>query len=153
MGPNFPGGSPSGGPWTHDDGGGKRRKRKKKGFFRCLVELIVGVILTFAFCALALALPLLLQFDPWDAQQFVDASGDGLRGTMAAKVDAFMDGWRHKQGMSEMTFFHDGKSITFTDTNGTLTGMDANGYDYDEGGEYESDLAEMRRILKEWGLD
>ena len=52
-----------------------------------------------------------------------------------------------------MTFSHDGRKITFTDGNGTLAGIEAEGYDYGDGEEYESDLAEARRLLKEWGLD
>lgn len=144
MGPNFPGGYPPGGQWTHD-GGGKRRRRKKKGFLGHCWDVIVWVLVAFAIVIAVDAIPLLLGFDPWDAADFVDAPG-------LAKIDAFMDGWRHKQGISEMTFSHDGKTITFTDTNGTLTGIEAEGYDYGDGEEYESDLAEARRILEEWGL-
>ena len=147
MGPNIPGGCPPGGQWPRDDGGGRRRRRKKKGgFLKFMGDLILCVVGTLLFCALVFAIPLFLGFDPVDAADFVDAPG-------LAKIDAFMDGWRHKHGISEMTFSHNGRSITFTDNNGTLSDIDAEGYDYDESGELESDLAEARRILKEWGLD
>ena len=145
MAPNFPGGYPPGGQWTHDSGGKRRRRKKKGGFLKFIRDLIVAALAAFAISALILAIPLFLGFDPWDAERFVEAPG-------LAKINAFMDGWRHKHGISEMTFSHDGRSITFTDTNGTLTGIDAEGYDYGDGGEYESDLAEARRILDEWGL-
>lgn len=146
----FPGGYPPGGSYSvteyGDGGGGRRRRRKKKGgFLKFIGDLIVCAVVTLAFCALVFAIPLFLGFDPWDAADFVDAPG-------LAKIDAFMDGWRHKRGISEMTFSHDGRKITFTDTNGTLTGIEAEGYDYGDGEEYESDLAEARRILEEWGL-
>lgn len=148
MGPNIPGvPMPHGGGGSGGGGGGKRRKRKKKGgALKFARGLIAAVILAFAISALILALPLFLGFDPADAADFADAPG-------LEKIDAFMDGWRHKHGISEMTFSHDGRTITFTDDNGTLTGIAAEGYDYDEGGELESDFAEARRILREWGLD
>lgn len=146
MGPNFSGGYPPGGQWTRDDGGGKRRRRKKKGgFLKFMGDLIVAALVAFAIVIAIFALPYLFKFIPGDIMAFDSAVG-------FEKIDAFRDGLRHKHGISEMTFSHDGRSITFTDTNGTLTGIDAEGYDYGDGGEYESDLAEARRILDEWGL-
>ena len=145
MRPNFPGGYPPGGQWTRDDGGGRWRRRKKKGgFLKAVGGLIACVVVTFAVSALILALPLLLDFDPWDAAEFVDAPG-------FAKIDAFLDGWWHKQGMGEITFSHDGRSITIFDDNGALSGVERSGYGDDDDG-FAADLAEARRILKEWGL-
>ena len=152
MEPNFPGGPPPGGYGSYsvteyDDGGGRRRRRKKKGgFLKAVGDLIVWLLIAAALVLALFGAPLLMGFDPYDAANFVDAPG-------LAKIDAFMDGWRHKQGISEMTFSHDGKSITFTDTNGTLTGVEAEGYGYDDADELESDIEEARRILHEWGLD
>ena len=138
MGPNIPG-------VPVPDG--KSRKRKKKGgFLRRCRDLTVSLLVCAALVLAVFAVPLLLGFDPMDAANFVDAPG-------LAKIDAFMDGWRHKRGISEMTFSHNGRTITFTDDNGTLTGIDAEGYGYADGGDFESDLDEARRILKEWGLD
>ena len=139
MRPNFSGGHPPGGQWTRDDGGGGRRKRKKKGgFVKAVGGLIMSVVASFAVSGLVLALPLFLDFDPWDAADFVGAPG-------FAKIDAFMDGWRHKHGISEITFSHDGRTVTFTDDNGELSGPSGDGT--------ESDIEEARRILREWGLD
>ena len=132
-------------PIPHGGGGGRRRKRKK-GFLRYCWELIMWVLVAFAIVIAIFALPYLFKFSPGDIMAFDSAVG-------FEKIDAFRDGLRHKRGISEMSFSHDGRSITFTDTNGTLTGIDAEGYDYGDGGEYESDLAEARRILDEWGLD
>ena len=147
MGHNFPGGYPPGGQWTHDDGGGRRRRRKKKGgFLKFMGDLIVAALVAFAIVIAIFALPHLFEFSPGDIMAFDDAVG-------FEKIDAFMDGLRHKRGISEMKFSHDGRTITFTDTKGTLTGIDAEGYDYDESGKLESDLEEARRLLKEWGLD
>lgn len=145
MRPNFPGGYPPGGQWTRDDGGGRRRQRKKKGgFLKAVSGLIACVVVTFAVSALILALPLFLDFDPWDAADFVDAPG-------FAKIDAFLDGWRHKHGISEITFSHDGKTITLWDDDGTLSSVESDGYG-DDDGSLADDIAEARRILKEWGL-
>lgn len=138
MRPNFSGGHPPGGQWTRDDGGGRRRWRKKTGgFLKAVSGLIACVVVTFAVSALILALPLFLGFEPLDAERFVEAPG-------LAKIDAFMDGWRHKHGISVMTLSHDGKTVTFTDDNGELSGP--------SGDATESDIEEARRILREWGL-
>ena len=131
---------------TYDGGGGRRRKRKKRGFFRELGSLILWTLIAALFVLAVFAAPLLMGFDPVDAADFVDAPG-------LAKIDAFQKGLRHKRGISEMTFSHDGRSITFTDDNGKLSKIDAGGYDYGDSGDLESDLDEARRILKEWGLD
>lgn len=120
------------------EGGGRRRKRKKRGFFHELGSLILWTLLAVLFVLAVFAAPLLMGFDPVDAADFVDAPG-------FAKIDAFMDGLRHKRGISEMTFSHDGRTVTFTDDNGTLSEPSGNGTG--------SDLEEARRILKEWGLD
>lgn len=146
MGPNFPGGYPPGGQRTHNGGGGKRRRRKKKGFLRRCRELIAWVFVAFAIVIAVFALPYVFGFSPGDIMAFDDAVG-------FEKIDAFMDGLRHKRGISEMTFSHDGRTITFTDDNGALTDIDAEGYDYGDSGDFESDLEEARRLLKEWGLD
>ena len=139
MRPNFPGGYPPGGQWTRDDGGGRRRRRKKKGgFLKAVGGLIACVVVTFGVSALILALPLFLDFDPWDAAEYADAPG-------FAKIDAFRDGWRHKHGISTLTFTHDGRTVTFTDDNGELSGPSGDGT--------ESDIEEARRILREWGRD
>ena len=130
---------------TYDGGGGKRRKRKRGGFLKAVRDLFVCVLVALGIALAVFAAPLLMGFDPVDAADFVDAPG-------LAKIDAFQKGLRHKRGISEMTFSHDGRSITFTDDNGKLSGIDAKGYDYGDGEEYESDLAEARRILEEWGL-
>lgn len=126
-------------------GGGGRRKRKKGGFLRCCWELIVWIFVAFAIVIAIFALPYIFGFSPGDIMAFDDAVG-------FEKIDAFRDGLRHKREISEMTFSHNGRSITFTDEAGTLAGIDAEGYDYGDGEEYESDLAEARRILREWGL-
>ena len=141
MGPNIPGVPmpPYGG-----GGGGRRRKRKKKGGF--VRELIGAVFFALAISLAVFALPYLFEFSPGDVMAFDSAVG-------LEKIEAFRDGLRHKREISEMTFSHNGRSITFTDEGGTLTGIDAEGYDYGDGAEYESDLAEARRILREWGLD
>lgn len=131
-------------PVPYDGGGGRRRRRKKGGFVKAVGGLLTGVAAAFAVSGLVLALPLLLDFDPWDAAEFVDAPG-------FAKIDAFRDGWRHKQGISEITFSHDGKTITLWDDNGTLSSVESDGYGDDSDG-FAADLAEARRILKEWGL-
>ena len=150
MAPNFPGGHPPGGSgsysFTEYDGGGRRRKRRRSGFLKGLRDLIVCALVAFGIVIVVFAAPLLMGFDPIDAADFVDAPG-------LAKIDAFVKGWRHKNGISEMTFSHNGKSITFTDDNGKLSGITAEGYDYGDSGDFESDLDEARRILKEWGLD
>lgn len=151
MGPNIPGGYPPGGHGSYSvteydpRDRGERRRKKRGGFVGFIRDTAVGLLVCAALVLALDAAPLLLGFDPLDAAHFVDAPG-------LAKIDAFMDGWRHKEGISKMTFSHDGRTITFTDTNGTLTDIDAEGYDYDDSEEYESDLAEMWRILKEWGL-
>ncbi len=125
-------------PVPYDGGGGRRRRHKKKGgFLKAVGGLIACVVVTFAVSALILALPLFMGFDPWDAANFVDAPG-------FAKIDAFRDGWWHKHGISEMTFSHDGRTVTFTDGNGELSGPSGDGT--------ESDIEEALRILKEWGL-
>ena len=132
-------------PIPHGGGGGRRRKRKKGGFLKFMGDLIVGILIVFAIVIAIEAVPYLLKFSPGD---IMDYSNNNIFG----KMEVLRDGLRHKRGISEMTFSHDGRSITFTDTNGTLTGIDAEGYDYGDGEEYESDLAEARRILDEWGL-
>lgn len=137
MGPNIPGVPmpPYGG-----GGGGRRRKRKKRGGF---VRELLGAV----FIALAVfALPYLFEFSPGDVMAFDSAVG-------LEKIEAFRDGLRHKREISEMTFSHNGRSIAFTDEGGTLTGIEAEGYDYDEADEMEADIDEARRLLKEWGLD
>ena len=123
-------------PVPYDGGGGRRRRRR--GFFRTLGDLLLWLLVCGAVVLGLFAAPLLLGFDPIDAADFVDAPG-------LAKIDAFMKGWRHKNGISEMTFSHNGRSITFTDDNGTLSEPSGDGT--------ESDIEEARRILKEWGLD
>ena len=145
MGINLPG-VPTPNGYGANGGGGKKRKRKKKGFFGYCWELIMWVFVAFAIVIAIFALPYLFKFSPGDIMAFDDAVG-------FEKIDAFMDGLRHKQGISEMTFSHDGKSITFTDKNGTLSRVSGEGYDYDDNGEFDSDLEEARRLLREWGLD
>ena len=127
-------------------GGGRRRKRKKGGFLKFMRDLIVGVVIVCAIYLAIEAVPYLLKFSPGDIMEYSDNNIFG-------KMEVLRDGLRHKRGISEMTFSHDGRKITFTDDNGTLAGIEAEGYDYGDGEEYESDLAEARRILKEWGLD
>ena len=136
MGHNFPGGYPPGGQWTRDDGVGRRRK-KKGGFMKAVGGLLTGVAAALAVSGLVLALPLFMGFDPWDAAEYADAPG-------FAKIDAFRDGWRHKHGISTLTFTHDGRTVTFTDDNGELSRPSGDGT--------ESDIEEALRILKEWGL-
>lgn len=148
MGTGIPPGVPGSG-WSvssDDDGGGRRRRRRKRGFFHELGSLILWTMIAVLFVLAVFAAPLLMGFDPVDAADFVDAPG-------FAKIDAFMDGLRHKRGISEMTFSHNGRKITLTDDNGTLSDIDAEGYDYGDSGDFESDLEEARRILREWGLD
>lgn len=123
---------------TYDGGGGRRRKRKRGGFLKAVRDLFVCVLVALGIALAVFATPLLMGFDPVDAADFVDAPG-------LAKIDAFQKGLRHKRGISEMTFSHDGRSITFTDDNGTLSEPSGDGT--------ESDIEEARRILKEWGLD
>lgn len=137
MGTGIPPGVPGGG-WSvsSDDGGGRRRKRKRRGFFRELGSLILWTLIAALFVLAVFAAPLLMGFDPVDAADFVDAPG-------LAKIDAFQKGLRHKRGISEMTFSHNGRTITFTDDNGTLSEPSGDGT--------ESDIEEARRILKEWG--
>ena len=143
-------GIPPGAGWSvssdDDGGGGRRRRRKRRGFFRELCSVILWSTIAVLLVLAVFAAPLLMGFDPVDAADFVDAPG-------LAKIDAFMDGWRNKHGISEMKFSHNGREITFTDDNGKLSGIDAEGYDYGDDGDFESDLAEARRILKEWGLE
>ena len=126
------------------DGGGGRRRRKKGGGLKAVGGLIVCVVVTLAVSALVLALPLFMGFDPRDAAEYADAPG-------FAKIDAFRDGWRHKRGISEITFSHDGKTVTLWDDNGTLSGVESDSYGDGDG--FAADLAEARRILKEWGLN
>ena len=146
MGPNIPGGYPPGGQWPHDDGGGRRRKRKKKGgFIGFMSDLIAGVAVVLAIYLAIEAVPYLLKFEPGDIMDYSDSN-------LFGKVEVLMDGLRHKRGVSEMKFSHDGKSVTLIDDNGKLSGIEAEGYGYDEGGEMESDFEEARRILEEWGL-
>ena len=123
---------------TYDGGGGRRRKRKRGGFLKAVRDLFVCVLVALGIALAVFAVPLLMGFDPVDAADFVDAPG-------FAKIDAFQKGLRHKRGISEMTFSHNGRTITFTDDNGTLSEQSGDGT--------ESDIDEARRILKEWGLD
>ena len=150
MVPNFPGGYPPGGQRTHHGGGGKRRKPKRKTFLQQLGEalrdLIVGILIVFAIVIAIEAVPYLLKFEPGDT---IDYSNNNIFG----KIEVFKDAMRHKRGISEMTFSHDGKSVTFTDEKGTLTGIDAEGYGYGDADELEDDIDEARRIIHEWGLD
>lgn len=146
MGTGIPPGVPGSGWSVSSDGGGRRRRRKKHGFFHELVSLIRWTLIAVLLVLGLFAVPLLMGFDPVDAADFVDAPG-------LAKIDAFMDGWRNKHGISEMTFSHNGRQITLTDDNGKLSGLDAEGYDYGDSDDFENDLEEARRILKEWGLD
>lgn len=123
---------------TYDGGGGRRRKRKRGGFLKAVRDLFVCVLVALGIALAVFAVPLLMGFDPVDAADFVDAPG-------LAKIDAFQKGLRHKRGISEMTFSHNGRTVTFTDDNGTLSEPSGDGT--------ESDIEEARRILKEWGLD
>lgn len=147
MGPNIPGVPmpPYGG-----GGGGRRRRRKRKSVWRLLWDEIKnGLMILFVFFLIFIAieaLPYLLKLPDGDIINYSNASIFG-------KLDALRDGLRHKQGISEMTFSHDGKSVTFTDEKGTLTDIQAEGYGYDDTDELERDIAETRRLLKEWGLD
>ena len=120
------------------DGDGRRRKRKRGGFLKAVRDLFVCVLVALGIALAVFAVPLLMGFDPVDAADFVDAPG-------LAKIDAFQKGLRHKRGISEMTFSHNGQTITFTDDNGTLSEPSGDGT--------ESDIDEAQRILKEWGLD
>ena len=133
-----------GAPVPYDGGGGRRRKRKKGGFLKAVGGLLAGVAAAFAVSMLILALPLFMGFDPWDAAEYADAPG-------FAKIDAFRDGWRHKHGISEIRFSHGGKTVTLWDDNGTLSGVESDSYGDGDG--FAADLAEARRILKEWGLN
>lgn len=142
MGHNIPGVPMP--PYGGGGGGRRRRRRKRKGGF--LKFMIVGVAVVLAIYLAIEAVPYALKFEAGDIWDYSDAN-------LFGKIEALRDGLRHKREISEMTFSHDGKSITFTDDNGTLTGIEAEGYDYDEADEMESDLAEARRLLKEWGLD
>lgn len=125
-------------PVPYDGGGGRRRRRKKGGFVKAVGGLLTGVAAAVSVSGLVLALPLFMGFDPWDAAEYADAPG-------FAKIDAFRDGWRHKHGISTLTFTHDGRTVTFTDDNGELSGPSGDGT--------ESDIEEALRILKEWGLN
>lgn len=122
---------------TYDGGGGRRRKRKRGGFLKAVRDLFVCAVVALGIALAVFAVPLLMGFDPVDAADFVDAPG-------LAKIDAFQKGLRHKRGISEMTFSHNGRSITFADDNGTLSEPSGDGT--------ESDIEEARRILKEWGF-
>ena len=150
MVPNFPGGYPPGGQWTHHGGGGRRRKPKRKSLWRLLwEEMKTGLIWLFVFFLIFIAIeavPYLLKFEPGDTMAY---SNENIFG----KIEVFKDAMRHKRGISEIKFSHDGKTVTLTDEKGTLTDISGEGYGEGDEDEFQRDVDEVLRLLREWGLD
>lgn len=133
-----------GGP-PPENGRGKKKRKRQEGLG---VGIVKAVIVGLAGAGLILASPLIFGADPWDAAHFVDAYGDGLRGTLEAKLDALRTCSWHKQEISHFKLSHDGKSVTFADKAGELSSVTVSGYDYDEAAEAESDWTEALEIPK-----
>ena len=151
MGTGIPGvPGPGGYGSVSSDGGGRRRRRKRKSVWRLLWEEIKsGLIFLLFFFLIFIAIeavPYLLKLPDGDIINYSNANIFG-------KFDALRDGLRHKRGISEIRFSHDGKTVTLTDEKGTLTDISGEGYGDGDEKEFQSDVDEARRILREWGLD
>lgn len=133
--------------------GGTRREKPKKnyGFSYALRQIVKWALIIFALRIAMDAAPLLLGFDPVDAEDFSRVPGFGK-----AKIEAFMTGWNHAHGITEGSarFTNEnGQVITFTSRNGELVGVTADGYGDDETDKMNDDLTKAREIMRKWGLD
>ena len=146
MRPNIPGFGR--GASVSRSGGHKRgrKKRKTKTVRGHVMDVLIPVLIGLALYLAIEAVPYVLKLEDGDVMRYSDAS-------ILGKWDALRDGMRHKREISEVKFSHDGKKVTLTYEKGVLTDVSGEGYGEGDAGEYESDLAETRRLLKEWRLD